>query len=322
MPDRTVYKQTAKGQREAGARSSTLPSGLGKLLGLVDGKTTVDNLRTKAGGVDEAKLQAALERLKKDGYIEAQASASAAAPAQPQEPITLDFTMHALPSQRAAPPPQKPEPKPASPPPPKPEAKPAPKPAAPHPAPQKPANESELDLSGAIDAPAPKPSAAQVAEAEQMTLAGMRTLKAAGYYVNILSKPGMQHPPRAGSKYSVLILEHEKQNALLVARALVLAEFDVRNAETREQALTEMKKVPLPDAIVLNPQVPDLNGMDLLARLQQHQYYASVPVIVITDDHAHETVVDALARGAAGYMTKPFKQEALLDTVRAVLGLN
>jgi two-component system, chemotaxis family, chemotaxis protein CheY len=290
MPDKTVYKQTAKGQRELGARSSALPAALGKLLKLIDGKATVDEVKAKLGQVDDRKLQDALEHLKKNDYIEAPAAGSAAGP------ITLDFTMHA----------RAPGAKPT------PETKPA--------APLKPQAEEKIDFSG--DAPAPQPTAAQIAEAQDKTLAGMRTLKEAGYYVSILSKPGIKQPPRSETKYSVLIIDDDAANTLIFARALMMASFDVRSAESREKAMVELKKVPLPDAIVLNPQVHELNGLDLLAKLQVHKYYASVPVIVITAGHTHEAVVDALARGAAGYMTKPFKPEALLDNVRAVLGLN
>lgn len=288
MSNNTVYKLTTKAQRELGSRTKTLQAPLLKLLGLIDGKTTVDGVKGKLGRVDDRKLAEAFDHLQKNGFIEV----AAAAPAtdQTERPVTLDFTIHAN----------------------APGSKPAP-------APQPKANE-KVEFSA--DAPAPKPTAAQLAEAQEKTLAGLRTLKEAGYYVSILSKPGVKQPPRSEQKYSVLLIEDDAPNAMIVARTLMLAEFDVRSAENREQALAELKKVPLPDAIVLNPQLPGLNGLDLLAQLQVHKYYASVPVIVITAEHAHEMVVDALARGAAGYMTKPFKPEALLDNVRAVLGLN
>ncbi len=296
MPDKTMYKLTAKGQQEVDGRTSDLPATLGELLRLIDGNTAVDDLKAKFGHLDDAELQAGFERLTNDGYIEPLTAAAV----EPDGPVTLDFSMSGDRSARPG----------ASP------------PRSPAPVQQTPRGSGEeLDFSQQLDQPTPKPSAEKIAEAEQMTVAGMRTLKAAGYYVNILSKPGVIREPRSGAKYTVLILDDDKQNALHVARALLLADFDVRSAENRDQALVELKKVPAPDAIILNPKVPKLHGLDLLARLQQHKTFASVPVVVITDDHAHETVVNALARGAAGYMTKPLKQEALLDTVRAVLGL-
>jgi DNA-binding response OmpR family regulator len=46
-----------------------------------------------------------------------------------------------------------------------------------------------------------------------------------------------------------------------------------------------------------------------------------VPIIVMTGKADHDDIVAALAYGATGYMTKPFKPEALVDGVQAVLGL-
>ncbi len=319
MPNTTVYKLTAKAQRELVSATKALPPNLHTLLGHIDGTATVDAVKSKLGRVDERKLHDVLERLEKAGYIEPAGTES-----DPSEsPITLDFTIHArAPASKSASTPasapsSKPAPasKPASTPTSAPSSKPT---STPKPPPQ-PKPDEKIDFSA--DAPAPQPTAEQIAEAQDKTLAGMRTLKEAGYYVSILSKPGIRQPPRSETKYSVLLIDNDAATAILVARTLMLAEFDVRSAESREQALAQLKKVPLPDAIVLSPQVPKLNGLDLLAQLQVHKYYASVPVVVITTEHTHETVVDALARGAAGYMTKPFKPEALLDTVRAVLGL-
>jgi DNA-binding response OmpR family regulator len=46
-----------------------------------------------------------------------------------------------------------------------------------------------------------------------------------------------------------------------------------------------------------------------------------VPVIVVTAQAQHDDVVAALVYGANGFMTKPVKNEALLDSVRSVLGI-
>ena len=75
-------------------------------------------------------------------------------------------------------------------------------------------------------------------------------------------KPGLLQPPRSGGKkYSVLILDDDQATTLVIARTLMVADFDVRSGETRDSALAELKKVPLPDAIVLNPHMRELNGL-------------------------------------------------------------
>jgi DNA-binding response OmpR family regulator len=67
--------------------------------------------------------------------------------------------------------------------------------------------------------------------------------------------------------------------------------------------------------------LPDVIGLELLGRLRAHPVYKEVPTIVMTAKVEHEDVVAALAYGASGYLTKPFKPETLLESVKAVLGL-
>jgi CheY-like chemotaxis protein len=177
------------------------------------------------------------------------------------------------------------------------------------------------DLDFTLDLPAPEPSSEERARAERQTIGGMRSLHQAGYYVNITSRPGHRLRANSGGKYCVLIVDGDASNSLLLARTLMLADLEVRTASNRDEVLRELGKKPLPDAIVMDTVLPKLNGLNLLSRLRQHERYASVPIIIVTANKAQEDVVAALARGASGYMTKPFKPEALVESINAVLGL-
>lgn len=181
--------------------------------------------------------------------------------------------------------------------------------------------DDELDFTHDLDLPAPQPTAEQHAQAEKQTIGGMRAVQREGYYVNILHRPGERIPPRSGNKHGVLVMDGDQTNALLLARALMLAGFDVRSATNRDEIVVELKKQPPPDAIVMGIVLPAVKGLDLLSRLRGHSTFRSIPIIIIAAKFAQEDMVAALARGASGYMTKPFKPEALLDTVKAVLGL-
>lgn len=183
------------------------------------------------------------------------------------------------------------------------------------------APEEDLDFTHDLDSAAPQPTSDERRQAEQQTLSGMHALGKVGYYVNILSRPGQRIAPRAGDKHSILIIDSDQANVLLLARALLLAQFDVRSASTREQIVAELKRQPTPDVMVMDIVLQGLNGLDLLANLRKHARFTGVPIVVMTAKLNQEDVISALARGASGYMTKPFKPETLLETVRAVLGL-
>ena len=72
-------------------------------------------------------------------------------------------------------------------------------------------------------------------------------------------------------------------------------------------------------AVVLDLNMPDMHGLDVLRFLRSHQQYRDLPVMILTthgDDSSRET---ALAAGATAYMTKPFSPGDLIAAVRALL---
>ena len=257
MSEKVIYTQTAKGRDELHATPGNLGPNLKALLGMFDGKSTVEDLKKKLDKVPLDRLLQALEALVKDGYLEATGTA--------------------------------------------------------------PNGADDLDFAAYMNRPTPMPTAAQREQAEQTTLTSMRALKQAGYFVNIVSRSGSRIRPRSGDKYSVLIIDGDQANALILARPLMLEKFDVRSASHEDEIMKELAKPP-PDLILMDVVLPDMVGIELLAKLREHPVFKSVPVIVVTAKAQHDDVVAALVYGANGYMTKPVQPEALLDSVKSVLG--
>jgi CheY-like chemotaxis protein len=70
-----------------------------------------------------------------------------------------------------------------------------------------------------------------------------------------------------------------------------------------------------PDIILLDMQLPDLPGLDVLRRLRQHPMTAAVPVVVISASAMADSVAAATAAGAVDYLAKPLRLETLLATL-------
>jgi len=73
------------------------------------------------------------------------------------------------------------------------------------------------------------------------------------------------------------------------------------------------------DLMVLDLNMPDMHGLEVLDFMRGHQRYRRVPVVVLTtrgDDAARE---DALRAGASAFMTKPFLPQDLITTARQVM---
>jgi two-component system, OmpR family, response regulator len=109
--------------------------------------------------------------------------------------------------------------------------------------------------------------------------------------------------------------------AALIQRLLERDTFAVTACTKRDEVVARMRQTPPPDVVMLDVQLPDLNGFELLQKLKSHPQLKLVPVIIVTADAKPESVMRGLALGADGYVTKPFDHSALLRGVKAVLGI-
>jgi DNA-binding NtrC family response regulator len=99
-------------------------------------------------------------------------------------------------------------------------------------------------------------------------------------------------------------------------RMLLKQECDVTVAGNAREALAAIDEAP-PDLVILDLVMPGRSGLELLSDLAARQL--SAPVIVLTATKTVATAVEAMKRGAADYVTKPFEVDALRIKVRRLL---
>ncbi len=115
---------------------------------------------------------------------------------------------------------------------------------------------------------------------------------------------------------TVLIIEDEA--ALASALALLVKRIGGEPATAASAALgLEMLTERQPALVILDIGLPDLNGLEALARIRTHD--AALPVLVITAHGNLENAVEAKKRGASGYLVKPLDLHELEDTLRLLL---
>jgi len=91
--------------------------------------------------------------------------------------------------------------------------------------------------------------------------------------------------------------------------------------EEAESGLYALEKLALKkiDLMILDLNMPDMHGLEVLRFLRSHENYKSLPVIVLTTRGDEEMRETALKEGANYYITKPFKPEELLEKVKEFL---
>jgi DNA-binding response OmpR family regulator len=117
---------------------------------------------------------------------------------------------------------------------------------------------------------------------------------------------------------NVLIIEDDEVFLGLLRFHLTSAGHTVQVAQDAEVALRTVLADP-PDLILLDLNVPYLNGFEMLEALRTDPLSRQVPVMVITGRDDDESYLSAQRFGIAGYFTKPVEREKLLEAVGAAL---
>jgi two-component system chemotaxis response regulator CheY len=86
-------------------------------------------------------------------------------------------------------------------------------------------------------------------------------------------------------------------------------------------ALDVLGREPEIDLVLLDINMPVMNGLELLQRLQSEAAYQTVPVIVISTQGREEDAERCLRLGARGYLRKPFKSPELHDAIEKATGV-
>lgn len=185
-----------------------------------------------------------------------------------------------------------------------------------------PGRDANPDFGGFFSsAPAAPVSKAVLEQAGAEADKAAESLRYKGYYVNIARRAEQKKSPASGARYSVLVIEDNVELQKVLGFLLRFEQFESRTASNRGEIVAALRTIPSPDVILLDVNLPDIDGFDVLARIRQHPILKSIPVIMLTAQCTREGVLRGLAAGADGYVTKPFEHEILMTGIRAVLGV-
>ena len=146
------------------------------------------------------------------------------------------------------------------------------------------------------------------------------TLRKNGYYVRIARRAAEEHKAAGGGRLTAVIIEDEASLAKLLKSFLGMEGYDTRVAGNRAEILDALRQQPVPDLILLDVVLPDVDGFNILEKLRAHPAFRHVAIIILTAKATRESVIKGLAGGADGYITKPFEMDLLMTAVNSVLG--
>lgn len=117
----------------------------------------------------------------------------------------------------------------------------------------------------------------------------------------------------------ILVVDDDRSLRDALRRALTLGGYEVELAEGGQHGLTQIATT-VPDAVVLDVGLPDVDGLEVCRRLRHAGN--RVPVLMLTARDAVEDRIEGLDAGADDYLVKPFDVGELKARLRALLRRN
>ena len=119
----------------------------------------------------------------------------------------------------------------------------------------------------------------------------------------------------------ILIVEDNEKNRKLVRDVLQVKGYKTVETESAEEGI-RLAQESRPALVLMDLQLPGMNGIEALARLRADERTKGIPVIAVTASAMTQNREQILAAGFDGYQTKPISVREFLETVRAVLDRN
>lgn len=117
----------------------------------------------------------------------------------------------------------------------------------------------------------------------------------------------------------ILVIEDQEDLRKLLSRLLILEGFDVLTADSGARGLATAR-TQHPDLIFCDLLMPELDGYGVLSALRGDPRTVSIPFVFVTASADRAERRTGLDRGAAAYLTKPFKRDEILQTIARFLG--
>ena len=116
----------------------------------------------------------------------------------------------------------------------------------------------------------------------------------------------------------VLIVDDDDRLREYVRANLELEGYNVREADNAEAGLAVLDEES-PDLILLDVMMPEVDGWEMLRRVQERHGIGTIPVIMFSGKVDERSASEAAVRGASGFIGKPFDPQQLIERAKQIL---
>ncbi|WPR72526.1 response regulator [Flavobacterium sp. NG2] len=121
---------------------------------------------------------------------------------------------------------------------------------------------------------------------------------------------------------NILLIEDDEIEVMKFNRVLSTLKMShkIIEANNGEEAIEILKvREIVPDIIVLDLNMPKINGIEFLGILKADEHLKYIPAIILTTSNNHTDVLECYRIGIAGYVIKPLKYEDYVDRIKKMI---
>src|SRR5207245_4534465 len=134
----------------------------------------------------------------------------------------------------------------------------------------------------------------------------------------IQAEPSPSHQPLSIPTCSLLVVDDNSMNRIMLSRYITKLGYQATLVENGRQALDKLQGESF-DLVLLDVEMPEMDGYEVLEHLKAHPRLRDIPVIMISAVEELESVVKCIELGAQDYLPKPFNPVLLRARLTACL---
>jgi len=132
-----------------------------------------------------------------------------------------------------------------------------------------------------------------------------------------MTRPGyMPSSALLGTRRKIIYVDDMNYSLISLKKALSKY-YEVYLSESADKMYKIMEKV-IPDLILLDVNMPEVDGYSTIKNLKTDERYSNIPVIFLTCNSDKDNVVKGLSLGAVDYVIKPFNTEKLVESIESI----
>ncbi len=122
---------------------------------------------------------------------------------------------------------------------------------------------------------------------------------------------------------SLMLIEDDEIEIIKFERALNKLDLShkIIMAKNGEDALKKLDTLTtgFPEIIIMDLNMPKMNGLEFLTNVKQSKSYGHIPIIVLTTSESIDDITESYKQGAASYIVKPLKYEDYINRIKSVV---